>query len=80
MSINEIRVFLLWCTLINWGILFLWFLLFTLGGNWMYRFMGRWFPMSRETFTVAMFSGIGLYKIGIILFYLIPLIVLYIIK
>jgi hypothetical protein len=43
MSIELTRSFLLWCTVINYGILLVWFLLFTLAHDWMRRFHGRWF-------------------------------------
>lgn len=76
MSIHEIRQLLIWCTIINYGILLLWFLMFTCIGNWFYRFQNRWFPLSRETFTVVHYCGIGLYKLAIFIFNLIPLIAL----
>ena len=35
MSIELARNFLLWCTVINYGILLVWFLVFTLAHDWM---------------------------------------------
>jgi hypothetical protein len=55
MSIELARSFLLWCAVINYAILLLWFVVFTLAHDWMRHFHGRWFrcPMSSSTvFTI----------------------------
>jgi hypothetical protein len=41
MSIELTRSFLLWCTVINYGILLVWFLVFTLAHDRMRRFHGK---------------------------------------
>ncbi|GAG09071.1 unnamed protein product, partial [marine sediment metagenome] len=48
MGIREIRDVLMWCTIINFGVLLFWFAMFALAGNWIYRYHSRWFPMSRD--------------------------------
>ena len=42
MNIEFTRSFLLWCTVINYGILLVWFLVFAIANDWMRRFHGRW--------------------------------------
>lgn len=74
-----IREFLLWCTVINYGILLLWFLFFTLAHDWMYRFHGRWFSFTPERFDGIHYLAMALYKIGILLFNLVPLLVVYLV-
>jgi hypothetical protein len=79
MELGQIRDMLLWCTIINFGMLLLWFGMFTVAGGWIYRLHGRWFPMSREAFNVAHYSGIGLYKLAIFMFNLVPYLALLIV-
>ena len=42
----------------------------------LYRLWGRWFRLSAEQFDACSFAGIVLYKIGILLFNLVPCIAL----
>jgi hypothetical protein len=80
MSIETTRKALLWCTIINFGVLFVWFFIFVLAHQWMYVFVGKWFHMSVELFDAMNLAGIGLYKLGIILFNLVPYIALRIVE
>jgi Family of unknown function (DUF6868) len=41
MSIAMIRKALLWCAVINYGVLLVWFLFFMLAHEWMYQLHGR---------------------------------------
>jgi len=76
MGIHEIRDFLMWCTIINIGILLLWFVMFAWAGDWIYRYHGKWFSMSREAFHVVHYSGLGLFKLAIFVLNLVPYIAL----
>src|SRR5215469_14899767 len=79
MSIELTRSFLLGCTVINYGILLVWFLVFTFAHDWMRRVHGRWFRISDEQFDALHYLGMSIYKIGIFLFNLVPFIVLLIV-
>jgi len=79
MGINEIRSLLMWCTIINIGILLLWFAMFAFAGDWLYRYHGKWFPMSRDAFNVVHYSGMGLFKLAIFVFNLVPYVALLIV-
>jgi len=76
MTCEAIRHFLLWCTVIDYGILLVWFLAFVATHDAMYRIHGRWFRLSREQFDAIHYAGMSVYKIGILLFNLVPLVVL----
>jgi len=78
MNIELVRGVLLWCTVINYGILLVWFLFFMLAHDWIYRFHGRWFQLSLEEFDMLHYAGMSVYKIGIILLNLAPYIALHI--
>ena len=72
MTVEFIVEFLLWCSVINIGLLLWWLLMFTLAHDWLHRFHGRWFRLSVERFDHAHYTGMALYKIGIFLFNLVP--------
>ena len=69
----------MWCTVINWGLLLLWtgFLLMT--PDLVYRLPSKWFPMSRETYNVVIYSFVGLFKIFFLFFNAVPYLALLII-
>ncbi len=79
MSIEIARGVLGWCTVINYGVLLLWFLFFTLAHDWIYRFHARWFRLPVEQFDAIHYAVMGIYKIGIILFNLVPYVALLIV-
>jgi len=72
-TLNETKDFLLWCLGLNYVILFIWFLAFVFARDWMHAMHGRWFKLSAETFDAIHYSGMAVYKIGILLFNLVPL-------
>lgn len=76
MTIEVIRHFLLWCTVIDYAVLVLWFLAFVFAHDWMLRLHGRWFHLSREQFDALHYGGMSVFKIGIMLFNLVPWVVL----
>jgi hypothetical protein len=76
MTIEVTRAFLLWCTVINYGVLLVWFLVFAFAHDWMMRLHGRWFHLSRDQFDALHYAGMSMFKIAIILFNLVPFIVL----
>ena len=76
MSIETLRDALLWCAVINYGVLFVWFLFFILARDFMHRLHGRWFRLSREQFDMVHYAGMAIFKLGIILFNLLPYVAL----
>ncbi|HEV8592018.1 MAG TPA: hypothetical protein VGQ55_07945 [Pyrinomonadaceae bacterium] len=78
MHLESLRTFLLWCTIINYAILVLWFAAFILAHDFLYRIHTKWFKLSPDSFDSMHYGGMSVYKIGIMLFNLVPLIVLYI--
>ena len=79
MDVETIRAFFMWCTIINMALLIISFLFCASIGNFIYRFHGKWFPMPRETFNVVLYSYLGIYKIFIIVFNLVPYVALLIV-
>lgn len=80
MTTNETRDVLFWCTGLNYAVLLVWFGVFVFAHEWMYRIHGRWFKFSLETFDAIHYAGLAVYKIGIILLNLVPLVALYMVS
>ncbi|MHB1174728.1 MAG: DUF6868 family protein [Sulfuriferula sp.] len=76
MAIGEIKAMLLWCAAINYAILFVWFAVFVLAHDWMYRLHTRWFRLSVETFDTVHYASMATCKLGIFLLNLVPFIAL----
>ncbi len=79
MDIETVRQFFLWCTIINLAMIYLWAGVFVLGRDWLHRFHGRWFRLREDHFDAIHYTLMGVYKVGILLFCLVPLISLWII-
>ena len=79
MTVAELKAFLIWSTVVNYGVLFLWFGAFSLAHDRVYRMHSRWFRLSVEQFDVLHYTGVTVYKIGIILLNVAPLVALYIV-
>ena len=72
MTIDMVRDALLWCFIINMGLLFWWFLIFTLAHDWIYRVHGKWFKLSVEKFDAIHYAIMGFFKISIFVFNIVP--------
>ena len=64
MTIETVRGFLLLCTVINYGILMLWFLLLVLAHDWIFHMHRIWFKLTNEQFNVIHYSGMGINNIA----------------
>ena len=72
MTIDLVRDALLWCLIINMGILLWWFLFFSLAHDWVYHFHGKWYKLSVERFDEIQYGGMAFYKICIFVFNIVP--------
>ena len=77
MTTIDLKHVLLWCVGLNYLVLFVWFGVFVFAHDWMYGVHTRWFKLPVETFDAIHYAGLSVYKIGIILFNLVPLVALY---
>ncbi len=76
MTVEIIRNFLAWCSVINVGVLIYWWLFFTLAHDFFYRIHGKWFKLSVEKFDAIHYAGMAFFKMSIILFNIVPYIAL----
>ena len=79
MDIQTLTSFFMWCTIINTGFLFFLAFIYLLVPNLAYRLQSRFIPISRETFDIAFYSFIGIFKALVLVFFVVPWIALLII-
>lgn len=72
MDTEYIGTLLLWSAALNYAVLLVWFVAFTLCHEWMLALHGRWFRLSATTFDAIHYSAMAAYKVGILLFNLVP--------
>ena len=79
MEIQTLTTFFMWCTILNGGLLILSSLILLFAGDFVYGIHGKWFPMPRETFNVVIYAFLGLFKIFVLVFNVVPYVALLII-
>jgi len=79
MDIQTLTAFFMWCTILNLGALILSSIMCIFFGDFSYRMNNRFFSISRDAFNVVLVCFIGLFKIFVIVFILIPYIALLIV-
>lgn len=80
MDVVFVKDVLLWCTIINYAVLILWFGVFVVAHGWLLNLHGRLFHLSEERLSSIHYLGMAIYKIGILLFNLVPYIALSIVS
>ena len=68
---------LLFCAGLNYLVLILWFAAFLAAKEWLYRLHTHWFHLSADAFDALHYGGMAIYKIGILLLNVAPLIAIY---
>ena len=76
MTVETLRRTLAWCTVINYFVLIIWFVAFIFAHDWLRELHTRWFRLSPDQFDFAHYMGMAIYKIGILLFNLVPFLAL----
>lgn len=74
MDLSTLRDVLVWSLIINYAILLVWFVMFSLAHDAVYRLHTRWFRLSRESFDALNYGGMAVYKIGVLLLNVAPLV------
>lgn len=78
MNIVWMKQFLLWNLLFNYVILLVWFGVFSWRHDWLLGLHRRWFHLTQVQFDAIHYAAMAVYKIGIVLFNLVPLLALYV--
>ena len=77
MSVEHAARFLLWCAAGNYAVLLVWFGVFILGRDRLYRLHSRWFKIDRERFDAIHYLGMAVYKVLVLVLNVVPLLVLW---
>jgi hypothetical protein len=72
MNLETLREFFLWCWVINYSLLILWSVLLVFAHDSYQKFNEVLLRRRIESFDTLQYAGIALYKLGIILFNLVP--------
>lgn len=76
MTLETALAFLLWSALINYGILLMWFLMLHFAHDWLYQLHSRWFRLSVETFDAIHYGAMAIYKVAVVVLFLVPYVAL----
>lgn len=79
MTLEVVRDFLAWCTVLNFAALILWWMVFMLMGDWIVKWHGTWFKLPEERVRDIHYSGMITFKTFVFLFNLAPYLALRII-
>jgi len=80
MTMDVMKQFFMWCTIINGGLFILSSVILMCAGNLVYKIHSKLFPMPRESFNAIIYSFLGFMKVIVIMFNLVPYIALAIIS
>jgi hypothetical protein len=80
MNLEMARNFFMWCSIMNYGLLILWAGLLVFAHDSFQRFNEFMLRRKIERFDTLHYAGLSFYKIGIILFNIVPWIALVIIR
>jgi hypothetical protein len=72
MTIFQIRELLGLCLVINLVLMTISFLLLTLARGWVYKMHSKWFSISEPQFNTIAYSSLGVYKILVFMFNIVP--------
>jgi hypothetical protein len=70
----------MWCSIINTGLLLVMFGIMIGAQEWAYKMHSRWFDISRKDFELALYWFLGIYKVLVFVFCIVPWIALSIIR
>jgi len=79
MTTEMLKNFLGVCGLINIGVLMLWFGMFIVARDWIYKMHTKWFRISDDSFDALHYGGMGIFKLCIFLFNIVPYLALLIV-
>jgi hypothetical protein len=76
MTLDTLRELLLWCSIMNVAILLIWWIAIMVARDMIHRVHGRWFRLSPQQFDEIHYRVMAQYKMGVILFNVVPYIAL----
>lgn len=72
MTMIEVREMLLWCSILNLGLLMLMFLVFLMAGKWICRVHGKLWGIPEENIRLSIYRGLATYKLLVFILNVVP--------
>ncbi len=72
MTVELLRDFFGWCSVMNYGMLLVWFFLIVWARDWIFRIHSKWFAIPRDRFDTINYAMMGSFKLSIFLFNIVP--------
>jgi len=70
--LDRVAGIFLWCFLLSFALLLLWFDFYLLAGDWAYSIHAGWFELSRRDFALVNYWGMAFTKFCAIIIFLFP--------
>lgn len=72
MNLDLVLKVLGWVSVINYGILLIWFLTIVFMKNWYYNLTSRWFSIPEDKFDLIHYCLMGLFELLVFAFFIAP--------
>jgi len=72
LTLETVRAAFGWATVMNWAIFFFWFAIYANAKEWIQKYHGKWFELTPQQFDQIHYAGMAMFKLGILLFNLVP--------
>lgn len=72
MTVHQFSVVFGVCSLINIMLMTISFFILSMMRDWVYRMHSKFFPVTESQFNIAIYSFMGLYKVLVIVFNIVP--------
>ena len=72
MTVEILRDFFGWCSVMNYGLLVVWFFGIVVARDWVFKIHTRWFALSREQFDGIHYAAMAFFKMSIFMFNVVP--------
>ena len=79
MGIQVLKSFFMWSIIINFSYYLLWLFFLIVCPDFVYKVQSKFFPLSRETFNIVIYSFLGAFKIFFLFFNVTPYVALLIV-
>lgn len=79
MDFETIQALLMYGTVLNLGLMLIYFLMFSFAGDWVRSMHAKWFPISDEHMNTALYAVFGVWGVLWVTFFLVPWLATYLI-
>ena len=70
--LDRVAEIFLWCFILSFALLLLWFVFYLLAGNWAYSIHAGWFELGKRDFALVNYWGMAFTKVFAVMIFLLP--------